>query len=172
MSAADELDATTAPAGTVGRVASLNRSDGGVPKRFVREARVTRSGMEGDRQRNLKHHGGPDRALCIYSEELIAALREEGHPIAAGSVGENVTVAGIDWRLMTPGTRVALGDVVVELTAYTAPCRTIRRSCEAERFVRISVSLHPGWSRVYARVLVEGLVRSGDAVRLLPAHAE
>lgn len=71
MIADDGLDSSPAPAGTVGRVASLNRSDGGVPKLYVSEARITRSGMEGDRQRNLKHHGGPDRALCIYSEELI-----------------------------------------------------------------------------------------------------
>ena len=158
--------------GDRGRITSINRSHGGVPKHQVREARVTRSGLEGDRQRNLKHHGGPDRALCLYSEELIAALREEGHPIAPGSVGENVTVFGIDWRLMTPGTRIALGEVIIEVTSYTAPCRTIRESFDAERFTRISEKSHPGWSRVYARVLVEGLLRSGDEVRLLPRYAE
>ena len=34
-------------------------------------------------------------------------------------------------------------------------------------FARVSQKRHPGWSRVYARVLVEGTIRQGDPVRLL-----
>jgi MOSC domain-containing protein YiiM len=34
------------------------------------------------------------------------------------------------------------------------------------RFVRIAEKLHPGWSRVYARVLSEGQIRSGDPVEV------
>ena len=48
----------------------INVSDGGVPKRPVLEARVTKTGVEGDRQRNLNVHGGPDRAVCLFSHEL------------------------------------------------------------------------------------------------------
>jgi MOSC domain-containing protein YiiM len=59
-------------------LAQLNVSKGGVPKRPVVCARVTRFGVEGDVQRNLKYHGGPNRAVCIYSEELYADLRSEG----------------------------------------------------------------------------------------------
>src|SRR5687768_6969799 len=94
-----------------GWVVSIHVSNGGVPKLEVPSARVTAAGVEGDRQRNLKHHGGPDRALCLYSFELIQALQAEGHPIVPGSIGENVVVAGIDWRRMLPGTRVRLGTV-------------------------------------------------------------
>jgi MOSC domain-containing protein YiiM len=152
-----------------GRVAALSRSDGGVPKRQVPEALVTARGMAGDRQRNRKYHGGPDRALCLYALERIAALRREGHPILPGSAGENVTVEGLDWSRVTPGVRLRLGEVVAEVTAYTTPCRTIRHAFADRDSNRIAQERHPGWSRVYARVLREGLIRVGDPVELLGA---
>ncbi len=149
------------------RVVSLHRSNGGVPKLPIPVARVTTAGIEGDRQRNLKYHGGPDRALCLYSLELIDALRAEGHPIAPGSIGENVLIAGMDWRRMVPGSRLRLGAVEVEVTSYTRPCRNIRDSFAGGRFGRVSQKGHPGWSRVYARVLSGGELAPGDGVEAL-----
>ena len=149
---------------TGGRVASLNVSDGGVPKRAVESAQVTRDGVRGDRQRNLKYHGGRERALCIWSLERIEALRAEGHPVSPGSTGENVTVAGVEWAALAPGVRLRIGPVLAEVTDYTRPCRTIARSFLGGRSGRVSQKTHPGWSRVYARVLEEGRVAVGDAV--------
>jgi len=152
------------------RVASLHVSNGGVPKRPVGEAEVTHAGMSGDRQRNLKYHGGPDRALCLYAAERITALQQEGHPIAPGAVGENVVVEGVDWDRVVPGTRLRIGErVEVEITSYTVPCKTIRKAFVHERFTRISQKVHPGWSRVYARVVRVGVVRPGDRVDLVGA---
>ena len=153
--------------GATGTVVSLNRSPGGVPKLPVAEARITADGMEGDRQRNLKYHGGPDRALCLYSAERIESLRAEGHPIAPGSTGENVTIAGLDWSRVVPGVRLRLGGVVVETTSYAEPCRTIRGSFLGGRSGRIGRKKWPGWSRVYARVLVGGALRVGDVVEVV-----
>ena len=78
----------------VGRVVSVNVSSGGVPKLPVDRARVSPEGVEGDRQRFLQYHGGPERAVSIYSLDLIEALRNEGHPIGIGTTGENLTLAG------------------------------------------------------------------------------
>lgn len=152
---------------TGGRVASLNVSDGGVPKRAVESAEVTRDGMLGDRQRNLKYHGGRERALCLWSLERIEALRGEGHPVSPGSTGENVTVAGVEWAALAPGVRLRIGPVLAEVTDYTRPCRTIARSFLDGRSGRVSQKTHPGWSRVYARVLEEGRVAVGDAVSVV-----
>lgn len=149
-----------------GRVVGLQRSGGGVPKLPVDHVPVLLSGMEGDWQRDRRHHGGPDRALCLYSSDLIAVLAAEGHPIAAGTAGENVTIAGLDWRAMQPGVRLTIGTTLVEITDFAAPCRTIRESFLEERFTRISEKLYPGWSRVYARVLREGVVCIGDTAAL------
>lgn len=153
----------------IGRVVSINLSGGGVPKRRVNDAKVSRLGLQGDAQNDKKHHGGPERAVCVYSLERIHALQTEGHPIDVGTVGENVTVEGVDWELVVPGVRIRLGeDVLLEVTDFTDPCKTIRESFVDCRFVRISEKVHPGWSRVYARVLSEGELRTGDPVELGP----
>jgi MOSC domain-containing protein YiiM len=146
----------------------LNCSDGGVPKLPVREAQLTPTGLVGDRQAHTRFHGGPERALCLYALERIHALQAEGHPIFPGSVGENITVAGLDWASLAPGVRLALGDeVVVELSSYTAPCKSIKRSFSDGRFGRISQKTHAGESRLYARVVRTGKLAVGQTVRVL-----
>ncbi len=148
-------------------VHQVNVSDGGVPKRPVFEARVGKTGVEGDRQENLKFHGGPDRAVCLYSLELIERLQDEGHSIDAGLSGENLTLAGLDWDAMRPGVRLAVGpEIELEVTGYTSPCSKNGRWFRDEDFPRMSQKTNPGWSRVYAKVLREGVVRPGDTVEL------
>jgi MOSC domain-containing protein YiiM len=155
-----------------GTLVSINLSNGGVPKRRVTDAKVSRLGLLNDAHNDKKHHGGPERAVCVYSLERIRALQSEGHPIDVGTAGENVTVEGIDWTLVVPGTRISLGDeVLLEVTDYTSPCKTIRESFIDGRFVRISQKLHPGWSRVYTRVLSEGEISFGDSVAVSPPSA-
>jgi MOSC domain-containing protein YiiM len=138
--------------------------EGGVPKRPVVAALITAHGVAGEL--DLKHHGGPDRAVCLYALERIDALAAEGHPIAAGTTGENLTIAGIAWDELQVGDRLAVGDhVVLEISGPAPPCNTIADSFLRGEFKRISDKLHPGWSRLYARVLTEGLVREGAPVR-------
>lgn len=148
-------------------VVQLSLSRGGVPKLPIAAAVVTTTGIEGDRQRDRRFHGGPQRALCLYSDELIERLAAEGHPIARGTIGENVTIRGLDWNELRPGARLAMGEVEIEVTSYTAPCKTIRGSFLDEDFTRISQKLHGGWSRVYCRILKEGMIRVGDSVALI-----
>jgi MOSC domain-containing protein YiiM len=131
---------------------------------------VSRSGLEKDAQDDKIHHGGTERAVCLYSLERIRSLQTEGHPIDIGTAGENVTVEGIDWDRIVPGVRVKIGDeVLLEVASFTNPCKTIRASFIAGEFIRIAQKLHPGWSRVYARVLREGQIRFGDPVEVRPA---
>ncbi len=154
----------------IGVLVSINVSGGGVPKGRVADAKVSRLGLLGDSQNDKKNHGGPEMAVCVYSIERIHALQQEGHPIDVGTAGENVTVEGIDWDLVVPGARIRLGDeVLLEVASFTSPCKTIKGSFTDGEFVRISQKLHPGWSRVYARVLSEGEIRFGDHVEVIPA---
>lgn len=152
-----------------GTLASINTSNGGVPKLPRPEAHISTLGVEGDQQRDLRHHGGPDRAVCLYSLDVIHALQREGHSPSPGVLGENLTVSGIDWTAVAPGTVVEVGEVRLRITGYTVPCRNLSEWFDGENVARISQKLHPGWSRVYARVEQPGLVRVGDRVRVLPA---
>jgi MOSC domain-containing protein YiiM len=125
-------------------------------------------GIAGDRQKNLKYHGGLDRALCLWSLEVIETLQQEGHPIAPGSAGENITLSGLSWITLTPGSKLQLGrHVQVEITDYAAPCRQNMKWFSDRKFSRISQKHYPGSSRLYARVLAEGSIRPGDRVSIL-----
>ena len=151
-----------------GYIFQLNCSDGGVPKQPVLEAQLTPTGLTCDRQAHPKIHGGPERALCLYALEQIRTLQDEGHPIFPGSIGENVTVAGLDWKTLEPGNRLALGDeVIIEITSYAGPCRTIAGSFTDGKFKRISQKKHPGESRLYARVVKTGRLVAGQKVRVI-----
>ena len=80
----------------MGQVVSLNvNSLGGVPKYPVNKIKIRYEGVEGDKQNDLKYHGGPTRAVCLFSLERIEQLQLEGHPISVGSTGENITVKGV-----------------------------------------------------------------------------
>lgn len=158
---------------TTGHIFSLQRSNGGVPKLPIREATVTELGLAGDRQRDRRYHGGPERALCLFSLEEILTLQAEGHPIYPGSTGENVTIAGLDWTTLKVGNCLALGDdVLVQITSFAAPCSNIKDSFENDKFSRISQKTHPGESRLYVRILKTGELRVGQTVRVVAQPVE
>lgn len=153
------------------RIVQISISHGGVPKLPVPEARVSELGLDGDRHRNMEDHGGPERALCMFSMEQIRVLQAEGHVVSPGAIGENLTVEGLDWDRVTPGTRLELGaGVLVEVTRYTSPCFNITRFFADGDISRVSQKRSPGSSRVYARVLREGTIRQGDPVRLVDSE--
>ena len=150
------------------RVFQINASDGGVPKLAVPRTEITADGITKDRQANLKHHGGPDRALCLYSLERILDLQAEGHPIFPGAAGENLTLSGLDWEAVRPGVKLRVGDdVLIETVSYTAPCATIRSYFAGGNPGRISQKEYPGWSRLYARVIHPGSIVVADLVEVV-----
>jgi len=151
-----------------GTIAQLSVSPGGLPKRAVAGARVTRLGLEGDAQRDLEHHGGPERAVCLFPIEAIQGLVAEGHAVTPGALGENVTTEGLDWATVVPGVHLLLGErALLQVSKYTSPCFNLAPLFTGRNFSRVSQKRHPGWSRVYARVLLEGRVRPGDYVRIV-----
>ena len=153
-----------------GRIVQINvNPQGGVPKHSVASADVSVGGVVGDRQRDRRFHGGPLRAVSLYSHERIEALCAEGHPIAPGTTGENLTISGLDWERIQIGDLLRIGQLVeLEITSYVKPCKNISGSFIAGEFKRISQKAHPGWSRLYARVLREGTVHAGDVVEWKP----
>jgi MOSC domain-containing protein YiiM/SAM-dependent methyltransferase len=157
--------------GSEGTVVTVNRNHGGVPKGAVDGARVVMLGLDGDRHAEPEPvHGGPDQAVCLYAQEAIERVREDGHQAFPGAYGENLVLLGIDWAALRPGDRLVVGNlgetVLLELTKPAAPCQTIAHWFTDRRIARISPEVHREDVRWYARVLREGPVAPGMPVRL------
>jgi MOSC domain-containing protein YiiM len=157
-----------------GKIVQINvNPKGGVPKYRVLSTRLGFNNVEGDKQRFTKIHGGPERAVCLFSYEVIQQLQDEGHPIDCGTTGENLTISGLDWSTLASGDELRIGDEArLELTRPTTPCKNIAASFIDGDFDRISHKKSPAETRWYARVLREGKVCEGDAVLHLPKTAE
>jgi MOSC domain-containing protein YiiM len=150
-------------------VLQVNLSGGGIPKTPVDRAWVDTFGLKGDEHDERTVHGGPHQAVCLYGIEAIERLQSEGHPVEPGSVGENLTTAGVEWSLLPVGTRARIGQTLeLEVASPATPCKTQTRNFADGRFKRMSIDLHPSDSRMYARVLSEGEVKPGDQITILP----
>ncbi|MEJ7585448.1 MAG: MOSC domain-containing protein [Acidimicrobiales bacterium] len=163
------LAATGAFASSSGSVHGLFRSGGGVPKLPEDVVEIGARGVAGDRQQARRHHGRPWQAQCLWSKETVDRLRAEGHPIDPGQAGENISISGLDWTLIRPGTRLRLGRAVLAETSLPAiPCSKNAQWFRDGDFNRMHHERESAISRMYATVLRGGPVRTGDEVTLEP----
>ena len=142
-------------------LAQINVSDGGMPKLPVVQAQVTVNGIVGDRQRTLNIHGGPNRAICLYSEELYQWLHEQGVAVVNGQIGENFTTRGLDLPTLKTGDRLRIGGCIIEITEVRVPCSQLKKWDVDLPEIIIGRS---GWM---AKVVKEGTVRPGDTIEAI-----
>jgi MOSC domain-containing protein YiiM len=137
------------------------------------QGRVTLRGVNftGDDQADRSVHGGPDKAVYAYSREDYDLWREEeGFDTPPGLFGENLTVDGIDLSSALAGERWSVGSTVLEVAQPRMPCFKLGiRVGDAHFPRRFQRAARPG---AYFRVIHEGDVGAGDAVRVLekPDH--
>jgi len=149
------------------KVTGLHISQGGVPKDSVDYIEVKFDGCLGDRQNDLKHHGGENKAICLFQQEIIQQLNESGHPIYPGSTGENILVSGIKIGSLHPGSIIKFANVELEITQDASPCKTISSSFIGGQFNLISNKLYPNFTRWYAKVNREGSISLGESLSII-----
>ena len=149
------------------KVTGLHTSNGGVPKLPVEILTITTDGCLGDKQNDLRYHGGTKKAVCIFQEEIIAQLNQQGHPISAGTTGENILVQGIEIGEIQPGSVVRFPNVELVITQDAPPCKTIKESFIDGNFSVISHKKFPNLTRWYACVTKEGQVELNDSVEII-----
>lgn len=155
-----------------GRVVQINRKpltpgEHGLPKISTPRAHVTIQGVEDDFNiyRHEKKNDTPDRALLLYTVETIAILNKEGWPLRPGDIGENVTLEGIDYDALQPGTEWLIGDGLrIRVTEPCNPCKVLAAlpyvgETRKREFIE-TLKGRRGW---YAKVLREGSMEIGDA---------
>jgi MOSC domain-containing protein YiiM len=124
------------------------------------------TGLDGDVQADLSVHGGPDKAVYLYSADDYAWWAQElGHAVPHAEFGENLTVTGLTGDAVRIGDRLRAGGVVLEVSVPREPCFKLGIRMGDGRFVaRFREAGRVGF---YARVVETGTVAAGDGVDLI-----
>lgn len=124
-----------------------------------------RTNLVGDGQADLRVHGGPDKAVCVYPARRYPYWRERlGLEFPFGSFGENFTLSERDETSVCIGDILAIGDAVVEVSQPRSPCwKLARRWGEKKLALWVQQTGFTGW---YLRVLQQGEVACGQTFEL------
>jgi MOSC domain-containing protein YiiM len=123
--------------------------------------------LEGDRQADLRVHGGVDKAVCVYSGDHYPAWRAElGRPdMGYGGFGENFTASGQTESDVCLGDRFRVGDAIVEVSQPRGPCAKLARRWDRPDLAKLVIlSGRSGW---YLRIVEEGHVQTGQPLQLI-----
>ena len=124
-------------------------------------------GLAGDGQADLENHGGPDKAVLVYSQDHAERWRREAFPdgLPPGAFGENFTVQDLTEADVCVGDVVQVGTARVEVSQPRQPCwKQGRRYGMNDLVAKIVRTSRTGW---YLRVRQEGVVEAGDVWTLL-----
>jgi MOSC domain-containing protein YiiM len=120
-------------------------------------------GLEGD-----AHAGVGHRQVSLLAVESIAKMKARGLDVGPGDFAENVTTSGVDLVSLPIGTRLRLGEALLEVSQIGKVCHS---RCAIFEQAGDCVMPKEG---IFARILIGGNVRTGDSVvieRRGPEHA-
>jgi MOSC domain-containing protein YiiM len=129
--------------------------------------RVHRLGVTGDGQADPTVHGGPDKAVYVYSGDHYPLWAGElgRADLGPGFFGENLTVDGMRESDVRIGDIYCIGSAAVQVTQPRTPCFKLAARVGLPDFA--ATFLASGRSGFYVRVLEEGEVGAGDEIELV-----
>ncbi|HEX2040360.1 MAG TPA: MOSC domain-containing protein [Acidimicrobiales bacterium] len=147
-----------------GEVVSIHIApEAGAELHPVDEARVTATGIEGDRYASgggkFSKNGGPGRAVTLVEAEALEALaREEGIELDPGALRRNIVTRDVPLNHLV-GREFAVGDVVLRGVRLAEPCAYLAKKTTKEV---LKVLAHRAGLR--ADVVREGAIKVGDRI--------
>ena len=126
---------------------------------------VTDVGLVGDRQADMKVHGGYDKAVYAYSHKHYQTWSKEMNQEydEFGLVGENLTIDDFNEREIYIGDELMIGDCVFQISQPRIPCYKIGIKMNSRDFPKkFSQS---GLLGSYMRVLETGKISKNDDVK-------
>ena len=142
----------------MGRVIAVCTSEKkGTQKNEVPEIKlIPGHGIEGD-----AHAGNWHRQVSLLGLEKIEAFREKGAQVDFGAFGENIIVEGFDLSSLPVGTRLRIGDALLELTQIGKECHT---HCAIYHQVGDCIMPREG---VFTKVVEGGEIKAGDEIEMI-----
>ncbi len=107
------------------------------------------------------HAGEWHRQVSLLATESIAKMRAMGLNVDSGDFAENFTTRGLDLVSLPIGTRLEVGDAIIEVTQIGKECHT---RCAIYHQAGDCVMPKEG---IFAKVIKGGTVSAGTPIRLL-----
>ena len=128
---------------------------------------VRKLNIDGDKQADLKHHGGVDKAVYAFSSHHYPYWKAKlnNNELPAGSFGENLTISDLDESKIHIGDQVSIGDCLLEVSQPRVPCFKLGIAVDDKSMP--SLFTQSAETGVYFRVVEEGAIRKNDDVRLV-----
>jgi MOSC domain-containing protein YiiM len=130
---------------------------------------VRDNNLAGDRQSDLRVHGGTWKAIYAYPFEHYAFWQEQlGVDLTWGNFGENLTTDGLLEADLHVGDRLRIGSAELIVTQPRMPCFKLGiRFGDPEMVKRFLASRRSGF---YFAVATEGEIEAGDTIELMAQH--
>jgi MOSC domain-containing protein YiiM len=133
---------------------SLNK---GERKKNVGKAKVLPGlGLEGDAHAGFEH-----RQISLLALESIQKMRDKGLEVTPGDFAENLTTEGLDLPLLPVGTKLKIGEIVLEVSQIGKTCHN---RCAIYYQAGDCVMPKEG---IFAIVLKGGTVNTSDVIEVL-----
>ncbi len=133
--------------------------------------RVRGVNLDGDDHADRRAHGGPERAVYAYATEDLQWWEIElGRSVPPGTMGENLSVSGIEVNGARVGERWRIGTAVLEASGPRVPCfKLVLRMGDGGFPRRFAAADRPG---AYFRIVKEGDIGAGDEIEVIcrPDH--
>ena len=104
------------------------------------------------------HAGEWHRQVSLLAQESIDKMRAMGLDVNAGDFAENITTTGIDLVSLPIGTRLQVGQALMEVTQIGKECHT---RCAIYYQAGDCVMPKEG---IFAKVITGGMVKPGDEI--------
>ena len=114
---------------------------------------------------NDAHAGNWHRQVSLLSHDKIEAFRARGAQVEDGAFGENLVVAGFDFKSMPIGTKFRCNDVLLELTQVGKECHS---HCAIYKVMGDCIMPREG---VFTKVLHGGTISVGDELTIVEEGA-
>ena len=142
---------------TIPRIVSVNISEKTGEKKHNIDCSVVvvEHGLADD-----AHAGEWHRQVSLLAQESIEKMQRMGLDVDCGDFAENITTRGIDLPALPIGTRLTVGDVLIEVTQIGKECHT-----RCAIFQQVGTCVMP-LEGVFARVIRGGVVKPGDSIEV------
>ncbi|MBR5228459.1 MAG: MOSC domain-containing protein [Firmicutes bacterium] len=107
------------------------------------------------------HAGKWHRQISLLGNESVDKIRVAMPDIAPGAFAENILTEGIELYTLPVGTKLKIGEVLIEITQIGKQCHA---ACAIRKLTGDCVMPREG---VFAAVLTGGLLKSGDEIEIV-----